>query len=196
MPARNRSLTSCWSYRTNITEPYANHTTSRGHLLRDFLLSQNGDENALPLALESLEARNSEPYAGFNMLLLEPTISPEFGSMNYIAAYVTNHGAGGVITSRPLAPAECRCGGLSNGIDGRGADSWPKVQVGIEGLHRTIFQKTGEKMGEGDLVEGLFELLRSVFSNADITSYRDCTSRWITCNHSGFRGKSSADCAL
>jgi hypothetical protein len=93
------------------------------------------------------------------MLLLDPEKLPSTGTINYVGAFVTNHGAAGVITSRPLSSPECRCGGLSNGIDGRGADSWPKVLIGMAALDDAVH---GKKLEETDLVERLFELLRSV----------------------------------
>jgi uncharacterized protein with NRDE domain len=107
-----------------------------------------------------LEAHNSKPYAGFNMLLLEPEKSPVTGTISYVGAFATNHGASGVITSRPLSSAECHCGGISNGIDGRDADSWPKVRVGIAALDAVVHR---EETIEVELIEGLFELLRSVY---------------------------------
>jgi uncharacterized protein with NRDE domain len=132
---------------------------SLGHLLQDFLQPQTRDALGLPEAVNRLTGRNSEPYAGFNMLLLDPTVSVTTGSIDYVGAFVTNHGGGGVITSRPLSSPECQCGALSNGIDGRDAGAWPKVQVGLAALDAVMHRG---KMDEKDLVEELFNLLRLV----------------------------------
>jgi hypothetical protein len=76
----------------------------------------------------------------------------------YDAAYVTNHGGGGKVTSRLLSDAERQCGGLSNGIDGAGAESWPKVRRGSE-LFVDVLQSITPDTPAADLAERLFTLL-------------------------------------
>ncbi|KAL4073334.1 NRDE protein-domain-containing protein [Scleroderma yunnanense] len=84
-------------------------------------------------------------------------------SLSYDAYLVTNHGAGGEITYRPLTRAERRYGGQSNGVDGRGGEGWFKVKKGLDGLQDVI--KLGEdgdavpKVAEDKIIEELFELL-------------------------------------
>lgn len=95
------------------------------------------------------------PYAGFNVLLLEPVRNAGV-PVAYDAAYVTNHGGGGKVTARPLTTAERRAGGLSNGVDGHGAEQWPKVQHGL-GLFSAVLADAPDT--EDALVARLFELL-------------------------------------
>jgi uncharacterized protein with NRDE domain len=110
-----------------------------------------------------MDVHNSQPYAGFNMLLLSPSSIEPDGPFEYDALYVTNHGAGGKISSRKLTTSERRCGGLSNGVDGQGAETWPKVQVGISALENAVFlsDETPDKIEEARLINRLFDLLRS-----------------------------------
>ncbi|TFY64912.1 hypothetical protein EVG20_g5788 [Dentipellis fragilis] len=141
---------------TNITEPYAHYDSSRGTLLSDFLLAPRGE--SLDEYVAELESQETV-YAGFNLLLLSPTTttntkcvehpaskaatlasdpasSPTEPSSKPTLAYtgvlVTNSGGGRTpLTVRPLREDECNCGGLSNGVDGHGADAWPKVINGV-----------------------------------------------------------------
>jgi hypothetical protein len=76
------------------------------------------------------------PYAGFNLLLLEPSSSAP--TLTYDALLVSNGGGGGSIESRPLTDAERACGGLSNGVDGRGGEEWPKVVQGRDELRSVL----------------------------------------------------------
>ncbi|KAG6329420.1 hypothetical protein ID866_9669 [Astraeus odoratus] len=59
--------------------------------------------------------------------------------LSYDAYFVTNHGAGGQVTCRPLTNSERRYGALSNGIEGRGGDEWPKVKKGLD-LFKEVMQ--------------------------------------------------------
>ncbi|KIL00216.1 hypothetical protein PAXRUDRAFT_29994 [Paxillus rubicundulus Ve08.2h10] len=139
---------------TNITEQITKFSSSRGHLVASFLASQLShplEENVTRLI--PCDAK----YAGFNMLLLAPSASDR-AWLSFDAAYVTNGGAGGPITHRPLTGAERHRGGLSNGIEGKGADEWPKLQHGL-GLLRDILDTLPPSPSEDQLAEGLFELL-------------------------------------
>ncbi|EIN12811.1 DUF833-domain-containing protein [Punctularia strigosozonata HHB-11173 SS5] len=136
---------------TNITEPLGSYTSSRGHLVSSFLLSDLPADTDV----ENVVTRN-EKYAGFNLVYFDP-ITDASGSLSFSPIFLTNHGGGGPLTARPLTAEERRCGGLSNGIDGQGADEWPKVQVGIRSMREVI--ESAEASDERRLVEDLFHVL-------------------------------------
>ncbi|KAH7885478.1 NRDE protein-domain-containing protein [Phlebopus sp. FC_14] len=140
---------------TNITEPITKFNSSRGHLVSSFLTS----ELSLPLGEENIRRLipHDAKYAGFNLLLLAPS-SPNWTRLSFNARYVTNRGAGGPITYRPLTDAQRRYGGLSNGIDGEGADEWPKLQRGLDSM-RAILDTLLPSSSEDELTEQLFDLL-------------------------------------
>ena len=100
----------------------------------------------------------------------------------YDAAYLTNHGGGGDLASRPLTETERRFGALSNGIDGLDANEWPKVQHGLRMFEDVLDEYSRGRRSqntqieqvrdsndgdlplvESDLVERLFNLLTCVF---------------------------------
>lgn len=142
------------SRRTNITEPTQTFPSSRGDLLSSFLSSPQSSH-----ALEE-EVRRRVPcdarYAGFNLVLLAPAHpSPH---LSFDALYVTNHGAGGPITYRPLSDTQRHHTALSNGIDGHDADEWPKVQHGIHAF-KALLDSLPPNTSEDQLTEGLFDLL-------------------------------------
>lgn len=150
------------SHRTNITEEYRTYGSSRGDLVATFLSSTSScpfEED-----VHSLIPCDAQ-YAGFNLLLLSPTAHDEH-NLSFDAEYVTNHGGGGTITVRPLTNAERRCGGISNGIDGKGAEAWPKVQRGIHSF-KSIMSAVSPNTPDKDLAESLFEIL---------TWVQDCNS--------------------
>jgi len=140
---------------TNITEPAATYASSRGHLTSSFLLSQSshplGDEVGKIIPGEA-------KYAGFNLLLLAPS-SVNAESIHFDASFVTNGGGGGVITARPLSDQERHCGGISNGIDGKGASEWPKVKHGVCALSN-LLSTLSPSSSEDDAVNHLFDILR------------------------------------
>ena len=101
------------------------------------------------------------PYAGFNLLLLSPKWSGEgevHPALSFEGGHVTNHGGGGNIVARSLTDAERRRGGLSNGIEGKGADEWPKVQHGLN-LFSDVLDTITKELDELELAERLFQLL-------------------------------------
>lgn len=57
-----------------------------------------------------------------------------------------------------LSDAERRTGGMSNGIDGHGADEWPKVQHGREAL-RELLRGLPRDATEAQIADRLFALL-------------------------------------
>lgn len=115
-------------------------------------------------------------YAGFNLLLLSPVLPHRAGgasgdrverTLTFDGMLLTNSGGGGAITARTLSEEEKRCGGMSNGIDRRGADQWPKVKHGTHAmndlLQRIVSEDSEDDMNsdisESELTERLFELL-------------------------------------
>ncbi|KAJ7490547.1 NRDE protein-domain-containing protein [Mycena latifolia] len=115
---------------TNITEPAQTIPSSRGDLVSAFLLAD---------AQTSLDALYppAGQYAGFNLLVLAAEREPRTPGADAAsrvhfpnATLLTNGGARGPIRTRVLSPAERENGGLSNGVDGAGADAWPKVVQG------------------------------------------------------------------
>ncbi|KAL1744983.1 NRDE protein-domain-containing protein [Schizophyllum fasciatum] len=147
---------------TNITEPPHAFTSSRGSLASAFLLAPRAPGPG-PLAeqVPRLIPRE-EQYAGFNMLLFAPSAaSDSHGALSFDAALVTNAGAGGPITSRPLSAQERGAMGCSNGVDGHGGDAWPKVRAGVSEFRKILrdFSAAGT-VEEGALAERLFTLLQ------------------------------------
>ncbi|KAI5896975.1 uncharacterized protein SCHCODRAFT_02616353 [Schizophyllum commune H4-8] len=147
---------------TNITEPPQKFTSSRGSLASAFLLSNRASGDA-PLAEQVARLIPSqEQYAGFNLLLFAPSGASEtHGSLSFDGALVTNSGGGGPITARPLSSEERCAMGCSNGVDGHGANDWPKVRIGVTEF-RKILRDFGDAatVEEGALTESLFTLLQ------------------------------------
>lgn len=153
--------------RTNITEPLRAYASSRGTLVASFLSDDPcGDLTSDAAAL----TRQTAPYAGFNLLLLEPqpSSSAPASTLAYDARLVSNDGGGGPIRSRTLTDGECACGGLSNGIDGRGGDQWPKVVQGRDELGSVLAELSrGPEMDER-LTGRLIELLTCVSASGPV----------------------------
>ncbi|KAJ3771625.1 NRDE protein-domain-containing protein [Lentinula raphanica] len=141
---------------TNVTEPPATFNSSRGSLVSSFLLSDSPG-STLQEEVERLYPRDAR-YAGFNMLLLAP-VSTTTTEFQYDASFVTNGGAGGAISSRPLSAVEKAGGGFSNGIDGRGGSEWPKVQHGMRDFQAALQSHSLEGLTEAEFTDRLFELL-------------------------------------
>ncbi|KAI9465003.1 NRDE protein-domain-containing protein [Lactarius psammicola] len=150
---------------TNITEPLATYASSRGTLVSSFLGDPSGDLTSDAAAL----TRQTTPYAGFNLLLLEPLASSSASTytLAYDARLVSNGGGGGPIHARAPTDAERACGGMSNGVDGHGGDLWPKVVQGRDELGNVLDELSrGPEMEEPDederLAGRLIELLTCV----------------------------------
>ncbi|EPQ54630.1 DUF833-domain-containing protein [Gloeophyllum trabeum ATCC 11539] len=138
---------------TNITEPYGNYASSRGHLVSSYLTSP--PTTSLHDETTRIVVQNGR-YAGFNLLLLSPVM--EGGRLAFEGSLVSNHGGGGEIVARPLSDGERRCGGISNGIDGSGASDWPKVKHGTMELNE-LLDSAPNDLTDVKLSERLFELL-------------------------------------
>ncbi|GJE91591.1 NRDE family protein [Phanerochaete sordida] len=143
------------AFLTNITEEHRPYASTRGALASAFLLPDRPGEPMQDHLAHLLQENRA--YAGFNLLLLDPRADAAQG-LAYDAAYVTNHGGGGPIAARPLSDDERRCGGLSNGVDGHGAEAWPKVRLGAA-MFRDELRGVTSATPEDDLVARLFHLL-------------------------------------
>jgi uncharacterized protein with NRDE domain len=140
--------------RTNINEPTAEMKSSRGYLVSSYLLSDPAESFDEELGkLNRLE----DKFAGFNLTLLSPSRCKS-QTLSFDAALVTNHGAGGVIQSRPLSKEERLAGAISNGIDGQGGNEWPKVKYGVNFL-KEYLGKLPADTKETELTDHLFDLL-------------------------------------
>ncbi|PFH51209.1 hypothetical protein AMATHDRAFT_191686 [Amanita thiersii Skay4041] len=139
---------------TNITEPPTTFGTSRGSLVSSFLLSDSS--HPLQDELGKIVPRDAK-YSGFNLMLFAPVVNPD-STLSYESIFVTNHGGGGILTSRPLSVGERRCGGVSNGIDGAGSADWPKVRRATHDFDVAL-QILVPGASESDLVDRLMEVL-------------------------------------
>ncbi|EKM52111.1 uncharacterized protein PHACADRAFT_128288 [Phanerochaete carnosa HHB-10118-sp] len=148
------------AFLTNITEEHLSYTSTRGALASAFLLPDRAGESLQDHVGHVV--RENRAYAGFNLLLFGPRASASApgGVLSYDAACVTNRGGGGTITCRPLADNERRCGALSNGVEGQGAEAWPKVCLGSS-MFSDVLQFVTPETTEADLVQRLFHLLTS-----------------------------------
>ena len=154
-------------HRTNITEPPRAYASSRGDLTHSFLLPK-APKATLEAEIDAfLGAHRERAYAGFNLLVLEPTLGtpPESEgevrsgpSLSFDGAFLTNSGGGGTITGRMLSEEERHIGGMSNGIEGRGADEWPKVEHGRQAL-RDLLHGLPQDATEAQIADRLFDLL-------------------------------------
>lgn len=160
--AQHASQSLIQTARTNITEETRPYASTRGELTSSFLLLDHQKRDLQNYIRDVLD-RNSS-YAGFNLMLFSPAVTSPKGAAggpawSYTATLVTNHGGGGTITSRMLSATECRCAGLSNGVDGLGGEPWPKVQHGSRLFLDVLQQSRTPENTEADLVERLFNLL-------------------------------------
>lgn len=161
-------VTLLFENRTNITEAHDTYEISRGYLVSSLLLpSSSGDSTKEEIQkLLGLESR----FAGFNLLVFVPRIS-ESGSegswrLSYEVTKLSNNGGGNPIISRVLATEERKGGAMSNGIDGKGGDEWPKVQDAIRSLREVLkddFERPEDsslhRRSDEELAEELFGIL-------------------------------------
>ncbi|KIK37551.1 hypothetical protein CY34DRAFT_92575 [Suillus luteus UH-Slu-Lm8-n1] len=148
------------AFLTNITEEYKTYGSSRGDLVASFLSSSREAEEEGEVEVEEEEdvIPRDGVYAGFNLLLLTPRRSEHEHALSFNATLVTNHGGGSPLTQRALSPTEQAHGGLSNGIDGQGAESWPKIQHGLD-LFTSVMSAVLPDTSEEQLADDLFSLL-------------------------------------
>lgn len=160
--------------RTNISEPPGTYELSRGYLVSSLLLPSSSGTESHPIqeGIQHLLGLKSR-FAGFNLLVFVPRFSksahgPE-GSweLSYEATKLSNNGGGNPIVSRTLTSEERKGGAMSNGIDGKGGDEWPKVKDATKSL-RELLTRDGAELKEGsssggkpdeELAEELFHIL-------------------------------------
>lgn len=111
-----------------------------------------------------------DSIGGFNLLLLAPASRPD-GSLHFDSLLVTNHGAGGTVSSRPLSYEEKFCGCISNAVDGT-TPPWPKVDHAPREFS-SVLRRLSPSMSEAELTDNLFELLRCVSHHSRIRDSPD-----------------------
>lgn len=106
-------------------------------------------------------AERSAAYAGFNLLLFEPFPGSNDQQYRFDAALISNLGGGGRIVYRHLDAEERKRGGISNGVDGRGGETWPKVLEAKRCLQHVLEQDIAASGAELDarLVNSMFQIL-------------------------------------
>ncbi|KAF9465311.1 NRDE protein-domain-containing protein [Collybia nuda] len=138
---------------TNITEPFKAFKSSRGYLTSSFLLSDSS--HPLEDQVGGVIPQDAQ-FAGFNLLLLAPASRPD-EPLRFASSFVTNHGAGGPVTSRPLSSREHICGCVSNAVDGE-IPVWPKVQHATQEFD-AVLQTLSPDATEPELTARLFDIL-------------------------------------
>ncbi|KAJ2744136.1 Transport and Golgi organization protein 2 [Coemansia sp. BCRC 34301] len=135
---------------TNFREPVPHHDgmTSRGALVRDFLLQ---DERLDVWDYAQSVYGERHHYDGFNLVLFDL-----LGSSRDVV-YVTNRGYGGEGTIRRLESSGAVAGLSNSTVDDC---SWPKVREGREAFARAL-----DAVDEGDDEQSLVERLMQVMSD-------------------------------
>jgi uncharacterized protein with NRDE domain len=152
--------------RTNVTEPYSKYDLSRGYLVSSMLLPSSSESSFKGeiRTLLDLESR----FAGFNLLVFAPHVSGPEGSrrLSYEATKLSNNGGGNPIISRSLSSEERKGGVMSNGIDGKGGEEWPKVRDATRSLWDVLkddFEQTDDldvsRRSDEELAEELLGVL-------------------------------------
>ena len=155
--------------RTNITEPHERYELSRGYLVSS-LLSPSSSGNSTEEEIQNLLDLESR-FAGFNLLVFVPRVSKSESEGSWRLSYeitkLSNNGGGNPIVSRTLTSGERRGGAMSNGIDGKGGDEWPKVQDATRSLREVLQDDVSDRTddpsphrrSDGELAEELFGIL-------------------------------------
>ncbi|KAF8074026.1 NRDE protein-domain-containing protein [Lyophyllum atratum] len=139
---------------TNITEPVKAYNSSRGYLASSFLLSDSSEP--LEDQVRQIVPQDAK-FAGFNLLLLAPAAVRPDGLLHFDPLLVTNHGSGGIVTSRPLSSNEKLCGCVSNAVNGMNAE-WPKVKHATHEFDAAL-QSLASDTTEAEFTDRLFEVL-------------------------------------
>jgi len=111
-------------------------------------------------------------FAGFNLLIFVPRISKSESEpegpwrLSYEVTKLSNNGGGNPIVSRTLTSEERKGGAMSNGIDGKGGDEWPKVRDAAQSLRQVLkdgFERmddpSSRRKSDEELAEELFGIL-------------------------------------
>lgn len=159
--------------RTNITEPHGTYELSRGYLVSSLLLpsSSGTQNNSIQEEIRHLLGLKSG-FAGFNLLVFVPRLSESNSEpggsqeLSYEVTKLSNNGGGNPIVSRSLTNEERKGGAMSNGIDGKGGDEWPKVKDATRILREVLKGDVERKEGSGsgrksdeEFAEELFGIL-------------------------------------
>ena len=156
--------------RTNITETHGTYELSRGYLVSSLLLPSSSSGNSINEEIQNLLDLESR-FAGFNLLVFVPHVSKSESDgswrLSYEVAKLSNNGGGNPIVSRSLTSEERKGGAMSNGIDGKGGDEWPKVRDATRSLREVLGDNFQRKEGSEDsprksdeeLAEELFGIL-------------------------------------
>ena len=146
------------------------------------MLLPSSSENSVKGEIQTLLDLESR-FAGFNLLVFVPRVLGSGGvrSLSYEVTKLSNNGGGNPIISRPLTGEERRGGAMSNGIDGKGGDEWPKVQDATRGLREVLkddFEKTDDsdprRRSDEELVEELFGILSQLVERISLVSSVHC----------------------
>ena len=131
------------------------------------MLLPSSSESSIEGEIQTLLDLESR-FAGFNLLVFVPHVSEFEGSpkLSYEVTKLSNNGGGNPIVSRPLTSEERKGGAMSNGIDGKGGDEWPKVQDATRSLREVLkddFERTdgpsSSRKSDEELAEELFRIL-------------------------------------
>jgi hypothetical protein len=111
-------------------------------------------------------------FAGFNLLVFIPHLTKsvsdpeETWELSYEVTKLSNNGGGNPIVSRSLTSEERKGSAMSNGIDGKGGDEWPKVKDATKCLREVLEGDAERKEGSNlsrktdeELAEELFGIL-------------------------------------
>ena len=104
------------------------------------------------------------------MLIFVPHVSESASGgswrLSYEIAKLSNNGGGNPIVSRTMTREERKGGAMSNGIDGKGGDEWPKVQDATRSLREVLkgdFDRAEDsdscRRSDEELAEELFGIL-------------------------------------
>ena len=146
------------------------------------MLLPSSSENSVKGEIQTLLDLESR-FAGFNLLVFVPCVLGSGGvrSLSYEVTKLSNNGGGNPIISRPLTGEERRGGAMSNGIDGKGGDEWPKVQDATRGLREVLkddLEKTDDsdprRRSDEELAEELFGILSQLVERISLVSSVHC----------------------
>lgn len=114
--------------------------------------------------------------------------------LSYEGRLVTNHTGGGSIRTRELEAAECVAGGVSNGVDGHGGNTYPKIRDGVSALKQALEAGGSD---EDKLISYLLELLTYVvLPSLSDTSVLCSAFTFSACKHAGLCVRPSCPCPV
>jgi uncharacterized protein with NRDE domain len=149
-------------------EPHGTYELSRGYLVSSLLLPSSSGNSVQEEIKHLLDLKSG--FAGFNLLVFVPHLSESDSGgsrkLSYEVTKLSNNGGGNPIVSRALTSEERKGGAMSNGIDGKGGDEWPKVKDATRSLREVLkddFERKEDsdshRKSDEELVEELFGIL-------------------------------------